>query len=319
MQRRLARSANVDPTMRAPFRLCFALPACLAAAAGAQDPSPGYRAALDAALQRCQSELERGVAVTEDHSTWETAWEVSSEHYTVRTTHSHWLAARIATGLDTMLGHFRSVLRPDFTPGERFVVHVLPDVESYNTFGNANGEHHSSMYGSFYANGHPQKVVAAVYDPNVTWLQMWITHSAYHQFAERAFPGSTPATWIDEGLASYFALYWAPDYGIDEHLRLAGGDGFVSLTRLMTGGITGYADHTHDRFMELGMLFTWLLHYRDDTRMPAAVEERVDSPGAFAGYLRAVLRGDEPDPAMVALVQDRSALQDAFRAFTFGR
>lgn len=283
-------------------------------------PATGYELAVQAGLARAQAALEKAVDIVEDHSTWERAWEVSSEHYTVRTTHSHWLGAQLAFGLDRMLEHFRTILAPGFTPNERFVVHVFPDVATYNTFGEQFGEHHSSIYGSFWAGQSPQPVVAAVEDSNLVRLQMAVTHSALHQFVARAFPGQRPATWIEEGLASYFALYWAPEYGIDEHLRLVESKDTVSLARLLPAGIDAYGADTHDRFMQLGMLFTWLLHYREDTRMPAESQARVEQPGRFAAYLRTILRGERvSDEAMVALVNDRAGLQEAFRAERFGR
>jgi len=309
-------TANVLSPVVLPLAM---LPAALLPA---QAPAPvsGYELAVQASLARAQAAMEKAVNVVQDHSTWDRAWEVSSAHYTVRTTHSHWLASQLAGGLDKMLEHFRAILAPDFVPGERFVVHVLPDLAAYNAFGEQFGAHHSSIYGSFFAAQSPQPVVAAIFDPNLVRLQMAVTHSALHQFVARAFAGQTPAAWIEEGLASYFALYWAPDYGIDEHLRLAGSEHFVPLARLMAGGIEGYGAQAHDRFMQLGMLFTWLLHYREDTRMPAEPEARAEDPGRFAAYLRAVLRGQRaPDQAMVTLVNDRDALQEAFRAERFGR
>ena len=45
---------------------------------------------FDRALERCidrvQNELERSTELWEDHSTWENAWRVRTEHYEVVTT-----------------------------------------------------------------------------------------------------------------------------------------------------------------------------------------------------------------------------------------
>ena len=49
---------------------------------------------------------------------------------------------------------------------------------------------------------------------------MQITHSALHQFLAAAFPGRTPPTWINEGLAAYFSIYWDYDWGLSEFERL---------------------------------------------------------------------------------------------------
>jgi hypothetical protein len=307
----------MDPSRRlaplASLLLALALPSQEA------DRHHGYEAAVRAGLAQAQAAMERSVVVAEDHSAWDKAWEVSSAHYTVRTTHSHWLASQLASGLDRMLQHFTSILAPAFQPGERFIVHVFPDIALYNSFGEQFGAHHSSIYGSFFAAGSAPPVVAAIQDPNITRLQMAVTHSAYHQFAARAFPGQTIAAWIDEGLASYFSLYWAPEYGIDEHRRLLETDKFVPLPRLLGANVDAYGDNAHDRFMELGMLFTWLLHYREDTRLPAEAE-RAENPGRFASYLRTVLRGQRvQDKAMVDLVNDRASLEAGFRAEKFGR
>ncbi len=140
--------------------------------------------------------LRDGTEVFEDHSTWEKAWEATSRHFLVRTTHSYGLAAQLAQGLDVMLGHVQKTLGVEVAPPRRYHVYVLPSVADYNAFGNANGQEHSSCYGSFHAAAHPERAVAAVYDGNHSWLKMLVTHSMVHQYVQDAFPAARLPTWV---------------------------------------------------------------------------------------------------------------------------
>ena len=93
---------------------------------------------------------------------------------------------------------------------------------------------------------------------------------------------------------------------------------FVPLGDLLRNPIAGYADRTHNRFIELGMLFTYLLSYREDTRTVIDGGTEVQAP--FAEYLRLVLGGGNATsvPIHELLTTGTDELEAEFRAFDFG-
>jgi hypothetical protein len=290
----------------------------VAAHAAAEDPPPPYAQALHGAIAAAQTRIERGLSLWEDHSTWDHAWQARSEHFVVRTTSSHGTAVDIANGLETMLGHFQDTLAIDHAPASPWNVFVLPDVASYNQFGEQHGEHHSSFYGSFHAAGHPEKPVAAIWVDNPLWLRMQITHSVVHQYLDSAFPGRARPTWLDEGLAAYFSIFWDYSWALQEFEQLRDQQKLPGLPRLLRDGIDAYGPDMHARLMQLGMLFYWLLRYRDDTRTTSPGEQPQRAP--FRDYVRALLEGRPTDGLpCAALFNDPEALDRELRAFAFPR
>jgi hypothetical protein len=280
-----------------------------------------YERALQRALEQAQAGLIAEIEVWRDHSTWPDAWVVRSEHYELRTTHSRALGVQLTQGLEAMFGHFQTVLGTDYEPDQPFRVDVFPTLQEYNQFGEDFGAEHSSFYGSFHAAGQAENQVATYYVPNHTQLGMWVTHGALHQFLRAAFP-TLPPTWIEEGLASYFALYWDPGYGVREIDRIRGANGpssFIPLEQLMGASAAEYTTNPHTRLMQLGMLFTYLLHHCEDTRTRVEGDTVVSSP--FADYLRVVLSG--ADPAQNDLhglfTVDLEMLENDFEGFEFPR
>lgn len=301
--------------------------ALCAAGLCAQSPAQGpvldaTASALDRALAQTSAKV-REIDPHEDHSAWENAWSVESEHYVVRTTDSYWLGQDLAAGLEVMRSHFLEVLGLESVLGERVPIWVFPDATSYNALGASNAPNgqakygnHSSFYGSFYADQDPGRPVATVLDPNGTLLRMQITHSAVHRFLADAFPGRTPPVWIDEGLASYFGLmYWDPDWCRSTFVQLRDSGRLLPLDTLLSDGIAAYGDNTGPtvRFIELAVLFDYLLRIRPDTLTAAPAEGQQRAP--FRDYLVAALRGEDTSklPAHQVL-QDRAALDKDFRA-----
>lgn len=288
------------------------------------DVDTAVERALERALERAQSGLQSTVVLWVDHSTWENRWRVHVGAYDVETTASRQLGLDLAQGLETMRGHFESLLQSGYEPSEPLPVYVLPDIPSYNQFGSDNGAEHSSFYGSFFAVGHPARPVAAIQDPNPTLLRMFLTHGAVHQYLDRAYQRQPPL-WVVEGLASYFALFWDYGYGISEIQRIVANrapngaerEEFVPLRQLFTSNIGEYVPNAHNRFMELGMLFSYLLNHREDTRTVIEDGEVVRAP--FAEYLRKVLRGENTmlDPMQGLVMLRTDDLEADFRAFDF--
>lgn len=289
-----------------------------------------YRKSVVKAIGRAQADLERSLELWTDHSTWEHAWRVSTEDYEVRTTVSRYFGLDLAQGLETMRGHFDALLAPTRRVDGPLAVYIFPSLAEYNQFGNDFGAEHSSAYGSFYAQGSPERAVGVLFDENPTLLRMWVTHSALHQYLDRAFTRQPP-TWVSEGLAAYFALFWDYGYGISEIDRIrrnrtaagapapAGQEQFVPLRALLPGGLDQYVGSAGNRFIELGMLFTYLMSYREDTRTVMDGDTVVQAP--FAEYLRAILQGaDHTQLPVHALLTERTdELEADFRAFEFAR
>jgi hypothetical protein len=296
--------------------------ACLVAFAGGESPravpfAGDSTLALDRALRRTGEEIARTTELFEDHSTWEKAWLAESDHYTVRTIDSWFLANDLATGLDVMRGHFCETLALPETPAGRARVDLVPDIATYNRLG-ANYDQHSSFYGSFFADKEAEPAVVAALDSNPTLLRMQITHSALHQFLAAEFPGRAPPTWINEGLAAYFSIWWDYGWGLTEFERMRDAGNLIALPRLLREDVAAYATRPQTHMMELGMLFYYLLRFRDDTRTTTPDES--EQRGPFRDYLLATLRGQNTAKLpMTALLADLQKLDTEFCAFKFPR
>jgi hypothetical protein len=289
-----------------------------AQAAGAQTPSPAATAqdALQRALERAQKDVESKLELWADHSTWEKAWQVASPHYIVRTTRSHWFGRQMGETLESMYPRFQELLAPGFEPPSKLVVNVFPDIASYNTFGEQNGAEHSSFYGSFFAQQASDRSVAATYHENPTLMRMWLTHSATHQFLDRAFT-SPRLAWIEEGLSAYFELQWDYAYGVAELERMKAEGKLIPLRQLLPAPVQQYTTRTHERFIQLGMLMYYLLYFREDTR--TVMDEGVLLQAPFNDYLREMLTGRDntKNPVHELFTQRIDELERDFHAYEF--
>jgi hypothetical protein len=284
-------------------------------------PSSGadqvYENALAKVVERAQGKLQQGVELWTDHSTWDKAREVESKRFRVRTTASYAFGKRLGTDLDGMSNRFVELLAPGFEWNGTKHVHVYPDVASYNKLGEEQGEYHSSIYGCFHLKTDSNKPVVMVFHENLTLQRMYATHGAAHQFVDQISGGRELPTWVSEGLASYFALYWSWQYGSTELSRFQKNRTWIPLKTLLNDAIDKYTDKPHERFIELGMLFSYLLHYRADTK--STPDDDGVPQGPFADYLRDVIAGKSVDDRAVheLLFEDTSKLESAFRANKF--
>ena len=236
-----------------------------------------FRRLMGTALERSESQLLKRTDFYRSNDTWEQAFEVSSEHYRLRTVGSRAAANKLIGGLEFMFAEFQSLLASDFEPAQRFQIDVMPLAE-YNTRG-GNAAEHSSFYGSFLeANGS----VAVSYNPNSDLLGMLATHSALHQFTQAAF-NRNPPLWIAEGLAAYFATFWHPEWSKSELQRVSSGRAWIGMRELITASASDYVADSHTRLIELGMLFKYLLQFNPDTA--------ADSDAPFVNFLRSSVRG----------------------------
>jgi hypothetical protein len=283
--------------------------------AASADLEDRYDRVMATALERATKSLVEATDLWSDHATWENAWVVETEHYSVRTTASWYLANKIANDLEYMLGEFRSLLDTDFAPSEKFQVLIYPSLAQYNAAGQ-NAAEHSSFYGSYYASGDPGLPVYTYFTPNQASLGMWVTHAALHQFVEQAFR-VVPAAWVSEGLATYFALFWGWQWGADTLDVMKQRGRFISLRDLLGARLSGYTNNSDDRLIELGMLFKYLLHHREESRIPAEDGESSEAP--FVDFLRRVVRGENGARTAFArwFSDEGQSIEDGLRTFEF--
>jgi len=272
-------------------------------------------------LTRARTRAEKGLAGTlrfeADHSRWEDPWVVKTPHFEVRATRSYLQTAEMARQLEFLRGEFVKVLGEGRSDGGPLRVWIFPSLGAYNTFGQEHGQLHSSILGSFYASQHPERPVVTFQSGNETLLGMWITHSVVHQYLQETF-GPQNLLWVDEGLASYFALYWDWSYGASQLERIKSGRGFIRLERLLADPLEAYASKPEDRFIELGMFFHFLLNSCEETKNGATGDP---ATGPFQEFLRAAVRGqDVSDSEFLSTMEDAlELLEEDFRNFDFAR
>lgn len=272
--------------------------------------------ALDKAIVRARARWMEKAVLREDHSTFESAWEVTSAHYRVRSVHSRTLAAQVCADLETMLPTFQSILGTSFAPAEPFPIFVFQTLAEYNKFGDDHGAEHSSFSGAFLATSHPERPVAIVFHRDGTHFRTTLTHSAAHQFIDAAFPHQRPA-WFDEAVASYFSMYWDFGRAVREWNLIRTGGRVVPLRDLMTSDIADFTDRSQVRLTELGMWFTYFLWRHEET-----YSDLVDGEpqlGSFQTFVQAVVRGARvaDQPFMIWMRAQGAALEEDFVNYEF--
>jgi len=273
---------------------------------------------LTEAIEVAQKDLIDTAPAYEDHSTWANAWQIETEHYVIRLTHSRHLGLELGQDLETMFAWFQDLFGTDWQPPQRLQVHIYPSLAEYNQFGNSiNADEHSSFYGAFYAVQDPARPAAVMYSANIPRLKMHMTHAVLHQFVGEAFT-SQPPYWVSEGLASYFSLFFNYPYLQREHRRLAESDQFIPLRILASAAPTNFADRHHDKLMELGALFNYLLWRRPDT-MTVVDEDGEVVQAPVRDLIRAAVRGNNLgfNPTYLSLMGRLDEIEADFKAYTF--
>jgi len=248
--------------------------------------SPVLRRVVRRALARTQARWTAKKDVWEDHSSWENAWVVRNDFVAVRMAGSRWRVAGIAAGLDTMFQNFGTVLDSDYKPATPFVINIYPGLTEYNEFATSYGADHSSFYGSFYTSQVAERPVSSYAIANQVRLGMWVTHSAFHQYLDHAF-SNTPPPWISEGLASFFEMYWAYDWVLERYDQIRAAGNLIPLRDLLSANLAAYASRPEDRFIQLGVLFSYLIQHREDTK--TIVSDDGERAAPFVDYVRAYL------------------------------
>ena len=306
--------------------LPFSLALPLALVGGARpSSSPGdvdavVSEAVNEAISRVQLKLEDSIVLWEDHTRWENAWRVQTEHYEVVTSQSYAFGKETALELEARFADFQSVLDTSFEPTQRFQILVFPSLADYNVFGEEFGAEHSSFMGGFYASQNPDRAVGAYYTSNRPLCSMWLAHSAFHQFRAAAFPDANPPDWVEEGFACYFGSFGDYPYLRSELLRMRASEfenDWVPLRALLNTPMARYGDRFHNRMVELALLFTYLRIFREDTRTILDGETLIQAP--FEDYLTLLISGGDASahPVHALLNEDLDSLEADFREFAF--
>jgi hypothetical protein len=283
---------------------------------GVASPSEqAYVGAISSTLLSQQLAFEDKTDLWQDHTTWDRAWIVQGKHFSVRTTSSRGLAQEVLDGQEGMRAYFDELLKGTANVASVCPIYIFPDRDTYNAFGDQHGQHHSSIMGGFYASGHPQRPIATYLDSSRTRTQMWITHNALHQYVSQNFSGTAPV-WVTEGLASYFSLIWDFNYGIRELEILKDQDRLLPLEQLLTESLDEYPDDPHARFIQLGMMFNYLLRFNEDTMR---VENASEALAPFDTFLRASARGASTAGLAFSLylAEEKDAIVDGFLECNF--
>lgn len=147
------------------------------------------------------------------HESWETAYEIKGEQYTVRTNMGIELAEAFSSAMEQMNRFYRTFFRIKERGGEtaRCTVHVFKSRAEYDKY---NPDFKDGKPPPPTVRGHfsPGETKVVTYDPrpedNEPLSRLWSTlfHEASHQFTYLALPGggSDRPTWLNEGTASYF-------------------------------------------------------------------------------------------------------------------
>lgn len=278
--------------------------------------------AIDRAYEAALGRARRGAISGElrlPPATWEEPRVGRSANYEVRTTQGRGYAVGRAKDLEAMLSLYQDVLGTDFVPTTRFSVLIHPTPELYSTYGAANSDQRSSIFGGYYDQGNPSQAIATVYDPNLGLERMYLTQAACQQFMARAFPRSTPPPFLTQGLSAYFQSSWNYSYFVDRFEALrdgAEGNGLFPLEELLNAPLAAYTERPRDRFFQLAMVYVYLRMVRQDTRSEFE-DGRITTAGPFDEYLRLIARGMPVEDHAVheLLTEGVDVLDEEMRAF----
>ncbi len=257
---------------------------------------------------KLQLEYEASLALRPDRTRFEDGFLVTRPHYRVRCNENFHIAALVADSLEKMLPQFAGLVGSELRGGTAMNVFVFKTIEEYNTFGTNNGAHHSSNFGGFFSAQHAERPIATYVWPQETddpkYTLFWATHGAFHQFLASVSPTTLP-TWLEEGLASYFELFYRPDPW-SEYVPSLGErweKGLpVPLGQLVSDGVERY---TPEHYQEIGAFLYYLMFLREDTR-----------DAVFREFLRKTLRGETESNSLVmqAVFGDPAATEKDFVA-----
>lgn len=191
--------------------------------------------------------LENGKWVSKEeanklHADWENAWQITTQHYTVRSNKDYDFVVKMAESAEkcyATLKEYLGGMEPK-TSGKPLSLFILATIDEYNAFGNqfAPGEEafHQSSIGCFYAPSHPDSPAVSYYsyDENYKylWTDDWIWHVLPHQYLSQVLPNiTTPA--LVEGFATYMEKFVRYQPNFQTYRKVLGGSRFIKLKELL--------------------------------------------------------------------------------------
>ncbi|MCY2960634.1 MAG: DUF1570 domain-containing protein [Planctomycetota bacterium] len=144
------------------------------------------------------------------HETWDKAYEIKGDQYTVKTNMGIELAEAFSSAMEQMNRFYRKFFRVKERGGDtaRLTVNVYrerPEFDMYEKGGD--GKSPDENIRGFFS---PSELRVVTYDPRAAHgdplSSLWSTlfHEASHQFTHIALPNGGFPTWLNEGTASYF-------------------------------------------------------------------------------------------------------------------
>ncbi|HET6204052.1 MAG TPA: hypothetical protein VFI25_14775 [Planctomycetota bacterium] len=250
-------------------------------------------------------------------SDWEKAWRMRGEHVLVRTNVDRDAAEGLVKWAEAAYGRVKGVLGKDANRLP-LLLFGLKTLDEYNRFAGQVGDHHSSVYGAYFAAADEERPgVFVAGDKN--WSPFNITHAVGHAYLDRLVrtgkekeeEEAIPA-WLEEGLAAYVEWFHkdvpkdSRSWVIEQRINKVGG--LDSLKQLSKSFEISRDDPggSVKRIVEAGLVVGYYVETHDDRDRKL-----------FADVVKAIGAGNpkEIGKAAGALVQDGAGLERKVRAF----
>jgi len=163
------------------------------------------------------------------HETWDKAYEIKGDQYTVRTNMGLEFAESVSSAMEQMNRFYRKFFRVKERGGDtaRVTVNIYRERPEFDMFEKGNdGQSPNPNVRGFFS---PSELRVVTYDPRAAHgdplSSLWETlfHEASHQFTLIALPGGAEPVWLNEGTASYFeGARLLPNGSVEFNLVAAG-------------------------------------------------------------------------------------------------
>lgn len=207
-------------------------------------------------LFKVEGEYVSKEKANEYHSSWDNAWEIDSEHYMLITNKDYDYAIDAIKKAEKTYAELAKFFNDEpQLYGDKLYIYMFKNRDEYNQFGKDNtGQeegHRQSVFGGFYAAGHPDTPAAinSEYDESTKfdWTEPNLYHTLTLQYIAEVQPNITSA-WLRESIVSYFqrfAFYQWPSLREDWGKFIIGNrfiplDEFMELTSLDSDPSLGF-------------------------------------------------------------------------------
>jgi len=170
---------------------------------------------LKKGLFKVEGEFVTKEKANEYHSSWETAWELESEHYMLVTTKDYDYAIQVLDKAEKTYAALAKFFgdEPQLY-GDKLYIYMQKNRDEYNQFAadytNNQEGFRQSVFGGYYASSHPDTpaVVNSEFDESTRydWTDYHLYHALALQYLAEVQPNITSA-WIREAIVSYFQRF----------------------------------------------------------------------------------------------------------------